>query len=563
MTKKNKIKTLLITLNAKYIHTSLALRWLYVANKDKFDISFREYTIKENLEKIVSDIKSLEIDVLGIGVYIWNVEQTKLLVQILKEELPNLKIILGGPEVSYEPDFFLENWKVDFVVSGEGEFVLGKLLQAIQNWEVVNIESVSTRKNISNIVAQADLEELIKLSSPYQLDEDRADLNHRMIYFETSRGCPYSCAYCLSSLELGVRYFEMNFIEENLIYLINSDAKRIKFLDRTFNIRKKHTLSIYEILLKNYRENLSCQFEIYADILDSSTIEFLNEKLPHNFFRFEIGIQSTHEPTNLAVNRKQDFEKLSENIRLLMQGGKVDLHLDLIAGLPFENYDRFVKSFDDVFQLRAKELELGFLKMLRGTALRRNSEKYNYIFSETAPYEVVSNDFISENELNRIRDAEFILDKFWNSGRFSQTMNYIFDNEFSGKYFQFFELFGEFYKENKFPNRAYQLEDLFRYLNSFLLTQNIDANNTLREDYYSNFASRPRGYWTDNIDTKTRKKLLNKISQDEGFLFENTISQYQVLKQATIDLLEGNRYLITIFNEEEKTRIKVVWEGEL
>ena len=269
---------------------------------------------------------------------------------------------------------------------------------------------------------------MILLDSPYQLEEDKEALINRVVYLETSRGCPYQCQYCLSSLEKGVRYFPKEYIYDNLSYLIQSDAKLIKFLDRTFNLNKTHTYNVFNFLIENYRPNLSCQFEIYADLLDDEKIAFLNNNLPKDYFRFEIGIQSTYEPTNLEVKRRQDFDLLSKNIKLLMEGGKIDLHLDLIAGLPFETYERFKKSFNDVFALGAKAVQLGFLKMLRGTNLRRNAAKYGYKYDELPPYEIEYNDSISAEEITLIHNAEEALDRYWNSGRFDRSLTFVFEN---------------------------------------------------------------------------------------------------------------------------------------
>ena len=221
------MKTIIATLNAKYIHSSLAVRWLYVANRTRFDISFREYTIKEDIEAIARNLLMTGCDCVGLGVYIWNVRQTGKLITRLRALKPEMVIILGGPEVSYDPGFFLNTMPVDFIVSGEGEFVLGELLHAIENKLPVSIDGVSFQGHISKAVARADIERLAALPSPYQLDEDRDVLQHRLVYFETSRGCPFRCTYCLSSLEHGVRYFPDDYIRENLRYLANSEARQI------------------------------------------------------------------------------------------------------------------------------------------------------------------------------------------------------------------------------------------------------------------------------------------------------------------------------------------------
>lgn len=545
------MKTILTTLNAKYIHTSLALRWLYVANKDRFDISFKEYVIKEDVERIADELLASHPNIIGISVYIWNVEKSERLISILKERKPDLIIILGGPEVTYEPEFFLKHWNVDYVVSGEGEFALGDLLNAIENNQSTEIEGISSIQNISRAVVKADLNKLAELSSPYTLEEDKSDIKNRLVYFETSRGCPYQCQYCLSSLEKGVRYFPQEHIFGNLQYLIDNGAKQVKFLDRTFNLNKEHTKAVFDFLINNYRPNLSLQFEIYADLLTDETIDYLNNNLPTNYFRFEIGIQSTYEPTNITVKRKQNFPLLAENIRKLMNGGKIDLHLDLIAGLPHETLERFIKSFNDVFDLKGKEVQLGFLKMLRGTALRRDADKYGYIYNKQAPYEIEGNNDISKEELERIHDAEHALEKYWNSGKFSRTLNILTETQYKGKYFELFDEIGQYYNQNRLPHHGYQLEDIFLNLHNFLLSKGIDLFEELRTDYYCNFKIRPHGFWKDKMDKKERKQMLYQIGNDKPFLKQYKLNRKIIEKQTVIDPLDNNGYLLTVFNFED------------
>ena len=548
------MKTILTTLNAKYIHTSLALRLLYVANKEHFDISYREYVIKENAEKIATDLLSQCPDVICFAVYIWNTDQTKALISLLKEKKSSLIIIIGGPEVTYEPQFFIKCWNINFVISGEGEFVLGELLNAIENNKSTdNIAGVSSSNNISKDIVKADINHLSLLPSPYMLEEDKESIKNKLVYFESSRGCPYLCQYCLSSLEKGVRHYPIEYVFSNLKYLIDNGAKQIKFLDRTFNLDKKRTLSIFNFLIKNYRQKLSIQFEIYADILTDDIIEYLNENLPHNYFRFEIGIQSTYEPTNTAVKRKQNFALLAQNVRKIMSGGKIDLHLDLIAGLPHETYKYFVKSFNDVFALNVKEIQLGFLKMLRGTGLRNNAKIYGYSYKETAPYEIEYNNSISTKELERIRNAEHVLEKYWNSERFTNTMNILIQEYYMGQYFELFDEIGQFYKINDYPLYGYQLEDLFRNLHRFLLSKNINLTDTLRIDYYNNFNIRPHGFWEKKLDKEKLKHLRYKIGQDKAFLLKYGFNRKTIEKQTAIEQLNDNNYLLIVFITKDES----------
>ena len=546
------MKIVLSTLNAKYIHTSLALRWLYVANKERFDVSFIEFVIKEDLNTVAHKLLQTNCDVLGLSVSIWNVQQTRALIDKLKSLRPELIIFIGGPEVMYEPDFFLEQWNIDYLIGGEGEFVTGELFEALeQGVREVSIKGVSYPGHIDRTIVQADINRLVELDSPYQLACDKDSLIHRVVYLETSRGCPYQCQYCLSSLEKGVRYFPQEYIFENMKYLIDEGAHLIKFLDRTFNLNQEHTYGIFRFLIEHYRPGLSCQFEIYADLLKDEMINYLNTELPDNYFRFEIGIQSTYEPTNLEVKRRQDFQLLASNIRKLLAGGKIDLHLDLIAGLPFETYERFIQSFNDVFALGAKEVQLGFLKMLRGTNLRKNAAKYGYQFDPEAPYEIFYNDAISAEELELIHRAEEALDRYWNSGRFSRSLPYLLESHYKGRYFEFFLALNNYYNEKNFPAFGYQLEDVFRVLSDFLEERGISIFHLLRNDYYDNYTLRPHGFWKDTRTKKEKKALLQRILQDKEFLEENQLSATQIEKYATLDLISDKTVEITLFHVRE------------
>ena len=540
------LKTIIATLNAKYIHTSLALRWLYVANKDRFDIKFKEYTIKEDIKTIANDLLASGCNCVGLGVYIWNVEKIKSLVSYLRQQKPDITLILGGPEVSYEPEYFLQHLPVDYIIGGEGEFVLGELLYALENNKTTAIPGVSSVHEISRETARADVEKLSQLPSPYQLPEDVESRSNRLIYFETSRGCPYRCSYCLSSLEKGIRYFPEEYVKENLLHLIQNDVKQVKFTDRTFNLNWSKTRPVFDFLIDNYREKLSCQFEIYADLLTDEIIDYLNNRLPKHFFRFEIGIQSTFEKSNEAVNRKQDFNLVTHNINRLIQGGKIDLHLDLIAGLPYETYERFVQSVNSVFAFRAKEFQLGFLKMLRGTILRKEAQKYGYLYQEHAPYELIAHRDLSADALDKIRKAENAIDKYWNSGRFTRSLNTLFDIFYHNRYFEIFLELAEFSETQ--PPKTPSLEESYACLHRFLIAKNIHLLEALRNDYYDNFSTRPTtAFWEDRLDKLERKRLLHQISADNDFLLKNELSAYNIKKQTTIDRLSDKEYLLTVF----------------
>ncbi len=532
------MKTLITTLNSKYIHTSLSLRLLYVSSYKKHDVDFKEYTIKDSYEHIVNDILSMNINVLAFSCYIWNIEQIKEVIARIKEKREDIIIILGGPEVCYEPEYFLKEYDCDYIISGEGEETFPLLLDCIKENKEIDIEGVSYKGHISKEVPVASIEYIESLDSPYNLVQDRKDMSKRIVYFETSRGCPFQCQYCLSSLEKGLRFFSEEYLYKQLDIIFNSGAKTIKFLDRSFNADATHAIKILDYIFKHHKPNQQFQFEINADVLNQKIIDFIRDNAPKGVLRFEIGIQSTYEPTNKAVKRMQNFERLSEVVKQLMKDGKCDLHLDLIAGLPFESFERFAKSFDDVFAFRAKELQLGFLKMLRGTSLRNDALKYGYLYDEQSPYEMKKNDWINEKDIENIHLAEDMLEKYWNSGRFEKTMNAIMDKEESPFYF-FYNL-GCYYSENNFKKIGYQLDELYQYLDSYLNDEYY--HELLIYDYLSQFKVKPKKWYNPTLDSKERKEVIKLLSEKYN-LNSELLFRYAIVEKVR------HGYIVAIYKD--------------
>ncbi|WP_082083584.1 B12-binding domain-containing radical SAM protein [Paenibacillus beijingensis] len=469
------MNVVLATLNAKYIHTSLALRCLKAYSGDDFHIDIAEYTIKDPVMNIVSDLFSRNPDVVGFSCYIWNIEETITVVNMLRKIKPSLKIVLGGPEVSYDTEYWMERLPdVDFIVVGEGEETFHHLLQELEGEGKFHfVFGLAYRKPAADgsgteirINPPRPKLNLAKLPSPYRFPEDVASLGSRVVYFETSRGCPFSCQFCLSSIEVGVRYFDIERTKADILYLIDSGAKLIKFVDRTFNIKRDYALEMFKFLIENHR-GCVFQFEITADIMRPEVLDYLAEHAPPGIFRFEIGVQSTNDPTNEAVQRRQNFAKLTRTVTKVRESGKIDQHLDLIAGLPHEDYNTFRKTFNDVFALRPEELQLGFLKMLRGTGLRLDAEKYGYIYMDHAPYEMLSNDLLSFSDIVRIKRVEDVLEKYWNAHRMDRTLLYLVERVFPSP-FDFFQQFGDFWESRGWQKIGHQLEDLFSRLWAFL-----------------------------------------------------------------------------------------------
>lgn len=561
------------SLNAKYIHTCLALRLLKAYSAPEYEVEMAEYTIKDPELNIVSDLHKRRPDVIGFSCYIWNIEKTIQVVKIIKKVLPNTKIILGGPEVSYDTKEWLDRVpEADFIVRGEGEETFKQLLAEIEGEQNFSRLAGIGYRNDGEVILTPSRPNLDiqSIPSPYRFDEDRADLSRRVVYFETSRGCPFQCQFCLSSIENGVRYFDINKVKEDLLYLIDNGAKMIKFIDRTFNIKRDYALEIFQFLIDNHK-GCEFQFEITADIMRPEVLEFLNENAPDGIFRFEIGVQSTNDPTNDIVKRRQNFRKLSRTVTLIKEGSKIDQHLDLIAGLPEEDYDRFKKTFNDVFALRPEELQLGFLKMLRGTGMRAMAEKFNYTFMDNAPYEILSNNVLSFEEITRIKRAEDILEKFWNDHRFDNTVEYLIRHEFATP-FDFFQLFGDFWDEKGWGKIGHQFEDLFQRLDSFLQNWKPENPTIIRDlmkvDYLLHFKQKPRKKWWDH-ETGTKKQqefrslTIEEVIPGADSLNRKSLMKNIIAEELSIDasawitdreLIKGEYYFVVHYQPGQESK---------
>ncbi|WP_053365991.1 B12-binding domain-containing radical SAM protein [Bacillus sp. FJAT-27245] len=547
------MKIICSTLNAKYIHTNLAIRYLKAYAAPEFTIELAEYTIKDPAMNIVSDLIARKPDIIGFSCYIWNIEETLKVISMIKKIDPAIAIVLGGPEVTYDTTEWMEKVpSADFIVIGEGEASFKQLLTELESGEpdFGKVPGLAFRRDGNvTINLQAGKLDLKELPSPYRFPEDIPHLAKRVTYIETSRGCPFSCQFCLSSIEVGVRYFDREKIKDDIRHLMANGAKTIKFVDRTFNISRSYAMDIFRFLIDEHLPGTVFQFEITADIMRPEVIEFLNTEAPEGLFRFEIGVQSTNDYTNELVMRKQNFDKLKRTVTMVKKGGKIDQHLDLIAGLPEENYHSFRKTFNDVFEMRPEELQLGFLKMLRGTGLRIRASEHEYIFMDQAPYEILGNNVLPFEDIIRIKQVEDVLEKYWNSHRMDATIEYLIAHEFESP-FDFFQEFGAYWDEKGWARIGHQLEDLFKRLQSFLSSRNTRnmeiAEGLMMFDYLSRHKYSPRKpWWEKRFDKKDRsifyQRLLNNPSlagksfQSLG-LSEKEMYKHTILEPLAFDL---------------------------
>ncbi|MGE7764278.1 B12-binding domain-containing radical SAM protein [Peribacillus sp. NPDC096540] len=540
------------TLNAKYIHTSLSIRYLKAYAQPDYDVQLAEYTIKDPIMNIVGDLYSKKPDVIGFSCYIWNIEETMKVVAMLKKINPELVIILGGPEVTYDVGEWLDQIPgADFIVIGEGEVTFKALLSEIEGAnDYKKVGGIAYRQDGKKVIQpQNGKVDLKSLPSPYRLEEDRDELSKRVTYIETSRGCPFSCQFCLSSIEVGVRYFDREKIKEDIRYLMENGARTIKFVDRTFNISRSYAMDMFQFLIDEHHPGVVFQFEITADIMRPEVIQFLNDNAPAGLFRFEIGVQSTNDHTNDLVMRRQNFEKLTRTVTMVKDGQKIDQHLDLIAGLPEEDYHSFRKTFNDVFELRPEEMQLGFLKMLRGTGLRIRANEHEYIYSDHAPYEILGNNVLSFDDIVRIKQVEDVLEKYWNDHRMDHTTEFLVESVFNSP-FDFFQDFGTYWDEQGWSRIGHQLEDLFRRLQQFLSSRESAELKTIiglmKLDYFMNQKYKPRKPWWDaSLDKQGRKEIYEEIlnkpehlgsSFNALGLNEKEIHKHTLLEELPFDL---------------------------
>ncbi len=542
------------TLNAKYIHTNIAIRYLKAYASPEYDVQLAEYTIKDPILNIVTDLLQKSPEIIGFSCYIWNIEETIKVIRMIKKINPSITIIVGGPEVTYDvTDWMTEVKEFDFIVIGEGEQTFKQLLAELEGSKSFeSVPGIAYRLDGKiKINPQRNKLDLKELPSPFRFAEDIPHLGKRVTYIETSRGCPFSCQFCLSSIEVGVRYFDREKVKEDIRYLMDNGAKTIKFVDRTFNISRSYAMEMFRFLIDEHRPGTVFQFEITADIMRPEVIEFLNKEAPAGLFRFEIGVQSTNDFTNELVMRKQNFEKLKRTVTMVKEGGKIDQHLDLIAGLPEEDYSSFKKTFNDVFAMRPEELQLGFLKMLRGTGLRLRAKDQDYIYMDHSPYEILGNNVLPFSDIIRIKQVEDVLEKYWNDHRMNQTVEYLVTKVFETP-FDFFQEFGAYWEKQGWSRIGHQLEDLFRRLHQFLSERGMKdmsiIEGLMKYDYLAGKNQKPRKPWWELDKDKHERSALYKEIMDSGIfseqisLNEKDLYKHTVIEEIPFDL---NNYLLT------------------
>ncbi|CEQ19132.1 B12-binding domain-containing radical SAM protein [Paraclostridium sordellii] len=560
------MKILLTTLNSKFIHTNLAIRYLNQMVKDIEDIEvdIREYTINNELDFILKDIYKNDYDVILFSTYIWNVNDIVKLCDNLKKVKPNMKIALGGPEVSYDSEDSMKKYDfVDYILYGEGELVFRDFVKHLKgDIKIEDVDGIVYRNN-KDIIKNKPmklLENLDLIPSPYE-KLNKEEYENRIVYYETSRGCPFNCQYCLSSTLQGLRYFSIDRVKKDLKALIDARVSQIKFIDRTFNANKKFAMEIMKFLMENDNDYTTYHFEVTAHLLSDDMLEFLKD-CKEGLFQFEIGVQTTNEKVLDAVGRRDDFGKLSYVVKKIASYRNIHQHLDLIAGLPYEDYKSFENSFNDVFNLGIEHLQLGFLKMIKGTGIRNRADEHEFRYKDYPPYEVLYNKYISYDQILKLKDIEEILERYFNSKNFVLSMRYIIHNFYKQSPFKFFEDFATYFNDNGYFNMSQGKNQLYKILLDFYL-EKININSDLfkeiiKYDYISLGKTSNVPAFLEKVDIEDFKNRCHLFLQNEENIlkyiprFENTPAK-QIIKYVHFEVF---KYDILKLKDDIKTKLE-------
>lgn len=506
------MKTLLVGINSKYIHPSMGVFQLY--SNSKYDTDYIEFTIKDDVNYIIDYLNNYNCEVIGLSVYIWNIETIKTIISRINQN-NNKTIFLGGPEASFNLNL-LNSESIKYIIKGEGEESFNELIEYLMDKRPLNQVSNLFYKDSQNLVSYT----FSKLPDLYHIKHDLSlikDYENRICYLESSRGCYFNCSYCLASTEKPVRFFPLDEVKTNLLFLLEHNAKIIKFLDRSFNINKEYTKEILTFIRDRDNGYTTFQFEVVGDTLDKDIIKIIYSLRP-KMIRFEIGIQTTNPIVTKAIRRTQNFNKLRDNILKIKDN--IVIHTDLIAGLPFETLESFKKSFNDTFLLFTEELQLGFLKELKGTFISETKNLYNYKFEETSPYEVIENKYINKSELEIIKFVEIGVDRFYNRGENKRLMDYLFNTLKLDPFDTFYEVIKEM-TNNDLTNNVlskYQVADLnlllYNTLKSYVPDQEL-LMFIIKMDYLSRSKIKPKIFWVNKITREERKEIYSILSEKE------------------------------------------------
>ena len=540
------MKVLLAAINAKYIHSNLGIYSLKTYGEkmlkewglaEQAEISLAEYTINHQMEQILQDIYKRKPDVIGFSCYIWNISYVKVILADIKKVLPDVKIWAGGPEVSYHGEAFLkEEPAVDLVMMGEGEITFAHFLKALLEGEDLKQVPGLMVRNADGTFTDTGFRQVMDMSQipfPYAF-MDMKELEHRIIYYESSRGCPFSCAYCLSSIDKKLRFRSLDLVLPELEWFLQAKVPQVKFVDRTFNCKKSHAMAIWQYIRDHDNGVTNFHFEIAADLLDKDELDLLSTMRP-GLVQLEIGVQSTNEKTLETIRRKTDIEEIRQITATINSWHNIHQHLDLIAGLPWEDLESFKKSFNDVYEMEPEQLQLGFLKVLKGSYMEELIPDCDLLYSAAPPYEVLCTKWLSYGDVLELKDIEEMTEVHYNSRQFTCTLKEL-EKEFDTPYEMFSFMAGYYNKNHLFGishSRIARYEILWK-----IIQERLEKNGKCETQAMA-----------ENVNISEKLELYCDLLMTDLYLRENVKSRPTFAR----DLSSSKDFVREFFQKEEKT----------
>lgn len=548
------MKVLLTAINAKYIHSNLAVYSLRAyAGKYAQQTEIAEYTINQSMDDILSDIYKKRPDVLCLSCYLWNILYVEQLITEISKVLPGTQIWLGGPEVSYNAVSVMKQYpQVTGVMCGEGEETF---LELMEHWmgegkDLSMIRGIVYRKEENCI--QNEVRPVMDLSKVPFVYDHIEDFQNKIIYYESSRGCPFSCSYCLSSIDKCLRFRDLELVKKELQFFIDHEVPQVKFVDRTFNCKHSHSMAIWTYLKEHDRGKTNFHFEVAADLLNEEELNLIASLRP-GLIQLEIGIQSTNPETITEIRRKMNFEEVKRIVKRIQKTGNVHQHLDLIAGLPYENYERFAQSFRDVYALHPEQLQLGFLKVLKGSYMHEKTRDYELLYQDRPPFEVLSTRWLSYDDVIRLKGVEEMVEVYYNSGQFVNTLR-LLEEEFTDT-FVLYENLSRYYEENGLHmmnhSRITRYEVLFAFIKEHVEKDVENYRQMLILDLYlrENVKKRPEFAGEINIEKREAAAFYEKEEEEHHYLkgYEG-FDKRQLRKMTHLEWINGKLILFDYRN---------------
>ena len=574
------MKVTLVGINAKYIHSNLAIRYLKKYTEDlNYQCETIEFSINDKVERVLEEILRSKPDIVAFSCYIWNIDYVKAISSLIKLVNNKIEILYGGPEVSFNSEAFLSESVGEYVIEGEGEVTYREFIK----WKIAISEEISINANDNFNISNENKENIQNISGLYYKNYDKIkyggkralmdmnqivfpydeeELTNKIVYYEASRGCPFKCKYCLSSTTQGVRFLNVERVKKELKLLADKKVRLVKFVDRTFNCNSKFAMEIWEFLIK-LEGDITFHFEISADLLNEQELDILS-KAPKGRFQFEVGVQTTNPSVLNNINRFVTFDAIREKVEAVKRIKTISQHLDLIAGLPGENYESFKKSFNDVYSIESEVIQLGFLKLLKGSDMMNESSLWKMVYAPYPPYEVLKTGDISYEELLILKRVEKMVDKYYNSQKFSTILKY-FVKKFSTPFDFYYEL-GLFFYEKGYLSRNISSVDYYKIFIEFNEEKLKEDSFVLKEIVKYDYLKYNKKKWLPDflvrdVDKEVERTIKEKLLQNNTINNANNIHVEKFMINI-LDYIYNNiiheEYCYLVYDTNDEENIKDV-----